>query len=417
MLVRSVRALLEEHSSNEAWVAGRIALIDSSAGATASPACDRMLRAVLEHDGARVTLTCERIEVRDLKLGTWVRARGRLLEGVFEADEVVVLHQPEREPTAANSDAAWGQRGGIAMLHQRSAALAAARAWLAGEGFVEVETPLAVPSPGLEVHLSALEVTGAGERRYLHTSPEYHMKRLLAAGASRIYSLGKVFRQEELGARHEPEFTMLEWYRAFGDSAAMMHDTEQLAAHVASALLGTTLVPGVSGRGRIDLAAPWERLTVREAFDRYAGVSADSLIDDEEEFFHVLATRVEPELGRGKPTILMRYPAKMAALARLCDDDPTVAERFEAYVDGIELCNAFYELTDAAEQRARLIADQATRRTAGKPLYPIDEKFLAALETGLPPCAGNALGFDRLLMLILGRDRIEDVMAFGHSRT
>jgi lysyl-tRNA synthetase class 2 len=371
---------------------------------------------VLEHDGARVTLTCERLDARDVMLGTWVRARGRLLEGVFEADEVEVLHQPEREPTAASSDAVWGQRGGIAMLRQRSAALAAARAWFAGEGFVEVETPLAVRSPGLEVHLSALEVQGAGERRYLHTSPEYHMKRLLAAGANRIYSLGKVFRQEELGARHEPEFTMLEWYRAFADSAAMMHDTEQLAAQVAQTLLGSTVVPGVSGRGPIDLAPPWERLTVREAFDRYAGISADSLVANEDEFFHVLATRVEPELGRGRPTILMRYPAKMAALARLCEDDPTVAERFEAYVDGVELCNAFYELTDATEQRARLLADQATRSAAGKPLYPIDESFLAALETGLPPCSGNALGFDRLLMLVLGRDRIEDVIAFSHCR-
>jgi lysyl-tRNA synthetase class 2 len=242
------------------------------------------------------------------------------------------------------------------------------------------------------------------------------MKRLLAAGASRIYSLGKVFRQEELGARHEPEFTMLEWYRAFADLSAMMRDAEELTAHLARTLLGSTVVPGVSGRGTIDVAPPWERLTVREAFERYAGVSADSLVGDEEQFFHVLATRVEPELGRGKPTILTRYPARFAALARLCPDDPTVAERFEAYVDGVELCNAFYELTDASEQRARLLADHATRRELGKPLYPIDDRFLEALETGLPPCSGNALGFDRLLMLILGKPHIEHVIAFAHSR-
>src|SRR5512139_2543103 len=133
--VRSVRALLEEKSSNEAWVAGRIALIEPHAAAAESPVCDRNLRAVLEHDGARVTLICERLDARDVRLGTWVRARGRLLEGVFEADVVDVLHQPEREPTAASCDAVWGQRGGLAMLHQRSAALAAARAWLAAEGF------------------------------------------------------------------------------------------------------------------------------------------------------------------------------------------------------------------------------------------------------------------------------------------
>jgi lysyl-tRNA synthetase class 2 len=339
-----------------------------------------------------------------------------LSQGVFEADAVEVLQQPLREPTRATDDAVWGQHGGLAMLHQRSAALAAIRGWLAGERFIEVETPLAVPSPGLEVHLAALEVHGAGDRRYLHTSPEYHMKRLLAAGANRIYSLGKVFRQEELGARHEPEFTMLEWYRAFEDAGAMMRDTERLAAHVAQALLGTTVVPGVTGRGPIELAPPWERLSVREAFERYAGVSADSLVHDEAQFFHVLATRVEPELGRGKPTFLTRYPAPMAALARLCDDDPTVAERFEAYVDGVELCNAFYELTDPVEQRARFVADQATRRATGKPPYPIDEKLLAALETGLPPCAGNALGVDRLLMLVLGKRRIEDILAFSQNR-
>lgn len=417
IVVRSVRALLEDRPAGSAWVAGRVALIDAEpAGPGSSAPCERMLQLVLEHDGARLTLRCERLEARGVALGAWLRARGTLSEGVFEAEQLELLHQPLREPTAASDDAAWGQRGGIALLRQRSAALAAARAWLAAERFTEVETPLVVPSPGLEVHLSALEVRGAGERRYLHTSPEYHMKRLLAAGASRIYQLGKVFRQEELGARHEPEFTMLEWYRAFEGAPAMMRDTERLAAHVAHALLGTTLVPGVTGRGAIDLAPPWQRLTVREAFERYAGVSADSLAHDEDQFFHVLATRVEPELGRGKPTFLTRYPAPMAALARLCDDDPSVAERFEAYVDGVELCNAFDELTDPVEQRRRLLADRASRHKAGKPDYPIDEKFLAALETGLPPCAGNALGFDRLLMLVLGKPRIEDVMAFGHAR-
>jgi lysyl-tRNA synthetase class 2 len=416
MLLRSVRALLEDKPSGPAWVAGRIALIDHVPPELgASAVCDRMLRAVLEHDGARLTLRCERLDARDLALGDWVRARGELCDGVFEAETVELLQRPLSEPTAASDDAVWGQRGGIALLRARATALAAIREYFASERFVEVETPLAVRSPGLEVHLSALELRGAGERRYLHTSPEYHMKRLLAAGASRIYQLGKVFRQEELGVRHEPEFTLLEWYRAFEDAGAMMRDTEQVSARVARALTGGTSVPGVRGQG-CDLAPPWQRLTVREAFDRYAGVSMDALVDDEEQFFHVLATRIEPELGRGKPTFLTRYPAKMAALARLCDDDPSVAERFEAYVDGVELCNAFYELTDAAEQRARLVADQTTRADRGLPPYPIDERFLRALETGLPPCAGNALGVDRLLMLILGKTSIQEVIAFGSDR-
>jgi lysyl-tRNA synthetase class 2 len=416
MLLRSVRALLEDKPSGPAWVAGRIALLDHEpAGAVASGPCERLLRAVLEHDGVRLTLTCDRIEARDITLGTWIRARGVLCEGVFEVEALEVLHEPLSEPSAASDDAVWGQRGGIALLHARSAALQAIRSYFAAERFVEVETPLAVRSPGLEVHLSALQVQGAGDRGYLHTSPEYHMKRLLAAGANRIYQLGKVFRQEELGARHEPEFTLLEWYRAFEDASAMMRDTEELSAHVARVLTGATRVPGVRGEG-CDLAPPWQRLTVREAFTRYAGVSMDSLVDDDEQFFHVLATRVEPELGRGKPTFLTRYPAKMAALARLCDDDPSVAERFEAYVDGVELCNAFYELTDATEQRARLAADRRAREALGLPLYPIDERFLRALETGLPPCAGNALGVDRLLMLVLGKKAIQEVIAFGSDR-
>jgi lysyl-tRNA synthetase class 2 len=232
---------------------------------------------------------------------------------------------------------------------------------------------------------------------------------------SRIYQLCKAYRRGELGASHQPEFTMLEWYRAFCGAEQLMSDTERLAAALALALNGTTRIRGE--RGTIDLAPPWERLTVREAFARHAGVDVDALLSDEEAFFRTLVERVEPELGRERPVFLTHYPAGMAALARLLPDDPAHADRFEAYVDAIELCNGFGELTDAVEQRRRFEQDLMRRSREGRPLYPIDEGFLAALLEGLPDSAGNALGFDRLLMLLEGERDIARVVAFGAERS
>jgi lysyl-tRNA synthetase class 2 len=240
------------------------------------------------------------------------------------------------------------------------------------------------------------------------------MKRLLAAGMPRIHQLCKVYRSEEHGTLHEPEFTMLEWYRSHADFHAMMQDTERLVASVAGELSGSTVIAGKSGP--IDLAPRWERLRVHEAFERYAGVSVDSLLPDEEAFYRTLIERVEPALGRNKPTFLTHYPASMASLARLSREDASVAERFEAYIDGIELCNGFSELTDPSEQRARFEADLAERKRRGKPLYPVDERFLGALAHGIPEAAGNALGVDRLLMLLLGERDISSVLAFSADR-
>lgn len=312
------------------------------------------------------------------------------------------------------ADAEWGARGGVAMLGRRDALRRAVRGFFEGRGFVEVDTPVVVRSAGPELHLDALEVHGLGATRYLHTSPEYHMKRLLAAGAERVYQLAWAHRRGELGTLHEPAFTMLEWYRAGTGSDALMADTEELVAEAARALCGGTRVS--TAFGELDLSPPWERLSVREAFDRYAGLDVRTLLDDEERYYRVLIERVEPELGRGRPTLLTRYPASMASLARLCDDDQSVADRFEAYACGVELCNGFGELTDAAEQRRRFEAELAARASAGRECPPIDERFLAALEGGLPACAGNALGFDRLLMLLTGAACIADVMAFPLAR-
>lgn len=299
-------------------------------------------------------------------------------------------------------------------LRQRHRVLQAVRGYFDGLGFVEVETPVAVPSPGLELHLDAFEMVGLKQRRWLQTSPEYHMKRLLAAGMGNIYQLCKTFRRDEQGSLHEPEFTMLEWYRPNAGSLEMMRDTERLVAQAARLLRGSTRIPGL--RGAVDLTPPWEELTVAEAFARYASRPLDELLRDEDAFYLSLIDEVEPNLGRGRPTFLTRYPASMAALARLCPDDPSVADRFEAYIDGVELCNGFGELVDAAEQRRRLERDAQQRRRLNKTPYPIDERFLAALEQGLPASGGNALGVDRLVMLLLGARCVQDVVAFASDR-
>ncbi len=314
----------------------------------------------------------------------------------------------------SGSDAEWGSNGGVAMLARRDALKRAVRAFFEARSFVEVDTPVVVRSAGPELHLDALEVHGLGATRYLHTSPEYHMKRLLAAGAERVYQLAWAHRRGELGRLHEPAFTMLEWYRTAVGSDALMADTEQLVAAAARALCGGTRV--TTAFGEVELEPPWERLSVAEAFERYAGLEVESVLDDEERYYRVLIERVEPQLGRGRPTLLTRYPASMASLARLCDDDPRWADRFEAYVCGVELCNGFGELTDAAEQRKRFEAELLARARAGREQPPIDERFLAALEDGLPACAGNALGFDRLLMLLTGVESVAEVMAFPFER-
>ena len=348
------------------------------------------------------------------ELGAWVLVRGAWDGSVLRAEAVELAQAPVRAFGAADSEWAFGQRG-VPMLARRHALLRAIRGYFDGCGFVEVETPALVPAPALELHVSALEVHGAGAPRWLHTSPELHMKRLLCAGMPRIYQLCKTYRRDELGALHEPEFTMLEWYRAFAGSAEVMHDSEQLVAAGALALHGTTQVAAAGGE--LDVAPPWERLTVRDAFSRYAGLELDQVLPDHDAFFRILAERVEPQLGRGKPTFLTHFPASMAALARLHEDDPRYAERFEAYANGIELCNGFGELTDPVEQRRRFAADRDERARRGLPPYPLNERFLRALEEGMPPSGGNALGFDRLAMLLLGAQRIDEVIAFGSDRS
>jgi len=309
-------------------------------------------------------------------------------------------------------------------LRRRALLAAATRAFFTARGYAEVETPYAVPAPGEEVHLSAfateqLRPDGARRKLWLHTSPEFAMKRLLAGGAGPIFQLARVWRNGEGSDLHAPEFTMLEWYSPGATMAELMDEVE--------AFLRAVLPPVVSCRGITTDLAAFERLTMADAFARHAGVDVLGTADDaaalaasagarlrkgenwEDLFFRLLLERIEPHLGRAHPSFLTHWPAAQAALARRDPADPRVAERFELFVCGIELANAFVELTDAGEQRARFLADRARRHAATGPDWPLDEDFLAALAHGMPPCAGIALGFDRLAMIASGAQRIAQV--------
>jgi lysyl-tRNA synthetase class 2 len=309
-----------------------------------------------------------------------------------------------------------------AVLAARKRMNDAIRAFFDARGFLEVDTPIAVVSPGLEPHLFAFatEEIGPDERAttlYLHTSPEYAMKRMLGRGLGHIYQIARVFRNGERSRTHTPEFTMLEWYRQPGALAEIMDDLEALIAAIARAVSG-----------------PWQprrfvRLSISEAFVR-AGLG-DPLAHEEvaplrealrvrevpgdtwDDVFHrAFFERVEPTFGEDEGTLVYGYPARMAALARLDRADPRRAERFELYVGGLELANAFGELTDPIEQRARFIADQQARRELSRPVYPIDEGLLADLGA-IGEAAGVALGIDRVLMKCLGLKAIQDTVAFA----
>lgn len=305
-------------------------------------------------------------------------------------------------------------RGLAARLQGRADVVAAVRGFFTERRYLEVETPAIVPSPGLDLHLDAFEVGPTAAPAYLVTSPEYQMKRLLAGGLDRIVQLARCFRRAEEGTRHNPEFTMVEWYRAGATMDELMDETEDLMRSI-TARFSPAETPILSQP--CDLGAPFVRMTVADAFERFAATPQDRMLelatDDEEQFFRLLVERVEPAIAAvGVPVFLTGYPATQASLARLDPRDPRYAERFELYVADLELCNGFGELVDPAEQRRRLERDQRARADAGLPIYPIDEAFLGALGEGLPPCAGNALGLDRLVALCLGARSVPDVMAF-----
>ncbi len=310
----------------------------------------------------------------------------------------------------------------------REAMYAALRQHLGSEGYCEVETPALVPAPGMEPHIDAFAAPfipqmGVGQCRplYLITSPEYAMKRLLADGSGPIFQICKAFRNGEVSAKHNPEFTLLELYRPLVDYRRIMHDLERALAAVEARFPNSQLF------GRL----PYERMTVHEAFLRETGIDLRTCEDAaslrfaaqraglptaegdsfEDLFFRIFLDRIELTLGRERPAFVVDYPASMAALARLKPGDTRVAERFELYARGVELANGFSELIDPDEQRRRLLLEQEARLAAGKPSYPLDESFLASLSK-MPPSGGVAVGLDRVLMLLLGAEAIEDVLLF-----
>jgi lysyl-tRNA synthetase class 2 len=313
----------------------------------------------------------------------------------------------------------------LPFLQRRGALTRAVRGFFHDRGYAEVETPFAVAAPGEEVHLRAFATMrehpdGAREPLWLNTSPEFAMKRLLVAGAGPIFQFARVWRNGEAGTLHAPEFTMLEWYRPGAGMDALIEET--------TVLLRDVLPAAVRCRGVTTDLSRIERLTVAEAFARHAGVDLLPIGEDaaalaaaagtrlrdgecwEDLFFRLLLDKVEPQLGRRHPTFLTHWPAAQAALARRDPADPRVAERFELFVCGIELANAFVELTDPVEQRARFEADRLRRHGMSGPDWPLDEDFLAAMQHGMPPAAGIAVGFDRLAMLASGADRLGQVL-------
>lgn len=316
----------------------------------------------------------------------------------------------------------WRPTASLAALRRRATALQATREFFRARNVLEVETPVMVNAPVSDVNIGSVkaEVPGhAGPPLYLHTSPEYAMKRLLAAGAGDIFQVCHVFRGAERGRQHNPEFTMVEWYR-------LGYSLERLMGEVADLV-----------RTLLDRDLPVELVSYRDAVRRHAGL--DPLDAPREELLRaarslgldarhareagrdelldlIVGAQVGPALGTTSLTFVHRYPASQAALARLDAEDPRLALRFELYHHGVELANGYHELTNAAEQRMRFSADQQARTARGLPLATLDQQLLAALEAGLPDCAGVALGFDRVLMLALDAASIDEVLAFPTER-
>ena len=344
------------------------------------------------------------------------------------------LHRdfPHPDGDFARLNADNGQR--LATLHHRARLLATTRKFFDRRGFLEVDPPVMALSPVLELHLDAVEVAlragmgGEPVTRHLVTSPEFHCKRLLSAGLERIYSLGHVFRSGERGQWHNPEFAMLEWYRAGGSWQQIVRDFQGLA-RTCQKVLG-------QDAGPLDLRGRWPVLSVRAAIRRFAGFdpgrcddaglvkrrarAAGLQVDAQDAIADVLvralAERVEPRLAAFPVVVLADWPLCMASLARPHPQKPWLAERFEIYLAGIEIANGFGELVDPLEQRRRFEADLELRQQLGRPAYPIDERFLRALADGVPQSAGVAVGVDRLLMLLLGLSDIEAVLAFPFER-
>ena len=368
----------------------------------------------------------------EVKTGYIVELYGIVTKGVIDVTKINLLapsnvewHQGDWE--RFHSNGLW------ANMRVRAAVLDAVRGFFRDADFLAVETPTLARASAQEEHIQlfATEYQGdkARDQLYLAPSPELYMKRLLGVGFERIYQISRSYRNGELGPQHNPEFTLIEWYRAYASYEEIMADVENLVAHVAASVLGRSSV--VRAGREIDLQPPWERLSVRDAFARWAVVDLEACTDagslfrraralgygsarredSWEDLYHkIMLEKVEPELAKLGAVHLFDYPRQLAALAKLKEGDPTVAERTEAYLGGVELSNGYTELNDPVQQRERFARGS---RSGGA---PADEAFLAAMERGIPPAGGVALGLDRLVMVVAGASCLDEVIAFplGH---
>lgn len=324
----------------------------------------------------------------------------------------------------------------ISYLTKRSQIVDAIRLFFKQDGFLEIDSPLMVKSPGMEPYLEVFETTlidsdQQKKRAFLLTSPEYALKKLLVAGIPKLFSICKSFRNGEgLSRKHNPEFTIMEWYRTNASYLEIMKDCENLFLAIAKSL-GATTSWTYQGK-EYDLTTPWERISVAEAFEKYCGIDADTLLDTEkllargkergftidsattwEQIYNqFMLNDIEPHFGVNRPTIIYDFPASQASLSKKKESDPRFAERFEFYVAGIEMGNAFSELTDSAEQLRRFEIERAERASLGKTMYDIDMDYIAAIEAGLPPTGGIAVGIDRIAMFFADAPSIEDVLVF-----
>lgn len=324
----------------------------------------------------------------------------------------------------------------IKYLEKRARVIDAIRLFFKNDGFLEIDSPLLVKSPGMEPYLEVFETTLLDFNRnpqpaYLLTSPEYALKKLLVAGIPKLFSICKSFRNAEgLSTKHNPEFSIMEWYRTHADYTDIMKDCEKLFAHIAQEMFGSS---ALTYQGKTyDLRAPWEKLSVQAAFETYCSIDVDTLLDEvklieagkkrgfdvdetttwEQVYNQFFLNDIDPHLGKDHPTIIYDYPASQASLSKKKADDPRFAERFEFFIAGIELGNAFSELTDAKEQLERFQLERDERKELGKTLYDIDMDYIRALETGLPPTGGIAVGIDRICMLFADAPTIQDVLVF-----
>ncbi|XOV79717.1 MAG: elongation factor P--(R)-beta-lysine ligase [Aestuariibacter sp.] len=318
----------------------------------------------------------------------------------------------------------WQPTAPLINLHTRAEMLSAIRSFFAKRNVLEVETPLLASAPVTDPHLVNFESSFASplspeqQSLYLQTSPEYAMKRLLAAGSGCIFQICKAFRNEEAGRYHNPEFTMLEWYRVGFDHWQLMAEISTLVGELLSCPAAEQISYQEVFIQYLDIDPLESDLQrVKSACNKLGFAELAAEEDNKDTLLQLLFSHcIEPEIGQDKPSLIYHFPASQSALARISKNDPRVAQRFELYFKGIELANGFNELTDATEQAQRFASDNQQRLKLGRTKATIDERFLAALQAGLPNCAGVALGLDRLLMLKTGADNISETIAFDISR-